>query len=69
MNLGYLFRSKHRTGEILPVTIALWDGGTRNLEPRADFLQQRCDAGGAVLVLDTSGVGAMLPPTPQRRAD
>lgn len=60
-NLGYLFRQTARDGETLPVTIALWDGGTRVLQQHEAFIQEICASGRAVLVLDTSGVGALVP--------
>jgi hypothetical protein len=60
-NFGYLLRATAREGETLPVTIALWDGGTRALHQHETVLQEICATGRAVLVLDTSGVGALLP--------
>jgi hypothetical protein len=60
-NLGYLFRETNRDGETLPVTLALWDNGTRAVQSLADTITSLCAEGRAVLVLDTSGVGALLP--------
>ncbi|MDX1933475.1 MAG: prolyl oligopeptidase family serine peptidase [Capsulimonadales bacterium] len=60
-NLGYLFRASARDGETLPVTMALWDDGTRAVRSHASVIQEICASGRAVLVPDTSGVGALLP--------
>ncbi|HSV72304.1 MAG TPA: hypothetical protein VLH79_00925 [Chthonomonadales bacterium] len=58
---GVLFRDIDRRGLSLRVTIALWDGGTSCLEPHGTWLRQTCADGRAVLVLDVSGAGALLP--------
>lgn len=44
-----------------PVTIALWPRGTKRLAPRIDWIRQTCLSGRAVLVLDVSGDGAVMP--------
>jgi hypothetical protein len=60
-NNGYLFRESSRAGETLPVTLALWDGGTNVLQPHLATLRRLCGAGRAVLVLDVSGSGTLTP--------
>jgi hypothetical protein len=60
-NHGCLLRHHERAGESLPVTLALWDGGTNNLQGHGDWIRQTCRDGRAVLVLDVSGTGVLHP--------
>ncbi len=60
-NNGYLFRESARSGETLPVTIALWDGGTNVLQPHLHTIRRLCLGGRAVLVLDVTGSGTLTP--------
>ena len=60
LNHGFVFRS---TEADAPVTIAVWDGGTTSLAAHAEWIRKTCEAGRAVLVLDTSGVGQLVPNT------
>ncbi|WP_176705946.1 alpha/beta hydrolase family protein [Paenibacillus hemerocallicola] len=60
-NHGFMFRSKDGVDQAAPVTIALWQRGTRSIEAHLDWLRQACRAGRAVLVLDVSGDGAITP--------
>ena len=60
-NEGLLFRdSKGRKGP-LPVTLALWEGGTTALQRHASWLRKTCGTGRAVLVLNLSGMGGIEP--------
>lgn len=59
-SFGVLFRDARRS-EHLPVTLAVWDSGTGALRPHWEWLRDTCATGRAVLVLDVSGVGALLP--------
>jgi cephalosporin-C deacetylase-like acetyl esterase len=61
INLGYLFRSITHTGKELPVTIALWEGGTSQLQSHAGWIRSTCAAGRAVLVVNISGLGSLEP--------
>lgn len=61
MNNGYLFRRNDRMGDTLPVTIAVWSGGTTALRPRLDWIRNTCAAGRAVFLVDLSGVGLLEP--------
>jgi dienelactone hydrolase len=61
LNHGYLFRLRELKGSRLPVTLALWDGGTTRLSPHLDWLKAACAAGRAVLVLNTTAAGAIAP--------
>jgi cephalosporin-C deacetylase-like acetyl esterase len=60
INAGLLFRESARKGRRLPVTLAVWDGGTRVLAAHWDWLRAQCRAGRAVLVVDVSGTGSLL---------
>lgn len=61
LNHGLLFRVAARHGKRLPVTLAIWNGGTSVLRPHASWIRTQCRAGRAVLVLDVSGAGALQP--------
>jgi len=60
-NHGIAFRHFHHTDRKLPVTLAVWDGGTGCLHPHLEWIQNTCNEGRTVLVLDVSGVGALFP--------
>jgi hypothetical protein len=59
-NLGMLIRAPG-AAPIERVVLALWNDGTAAISRHADWIEQRCRAGEAVLVLDPSGVGALKP--------
>lgn len=58
---GCLLRHHERADETLPVTIALWDGGTNSLQSHGDWIRRTCQSGRAVLILDVSGTGVLQP--------
>ncbi|NSW89118.1 MAG: acetylxylan esterase [Firmicutes bacterium] len=60
-NYGVLFRDYQFIGEDLPATIAVWDGGTTQIQPHIKWIRDTCNLRRAVMVLDTSGVGNILP--------
>jgi len=60
-NHGYLFRHFAHEDRELPVTLAIWEGGTNRLQPHLPWLRATCAEGRAVLALDVSGVGAVAP--------
>lgn len=60
-NIAYLGRPTALDGKELPVTICLWDGGTRQLAEREAMIGKICGAGRAALICDVSGAGAMVP--------
>lgn len=60
-NHGFLFRDSSFDGQDLPVTMAVWNGGTSSLKPHAEWVAQTCASGRAVLVLDLSAMGAINP--------
>ena len=60
-NNAFAFRDTQFEGQELPVTIAVWDDGTSQLQPHWEWISRACSSGRAVMVLDTSGVGALEP--------
>lgn len=61
-NLGMLFRpTTPRSSQPLPVTIALWDDGTRALSKHAAWIEAEVAQGRAVLVVNLSGMGPLKP--------
>jgi dienelactone hydrolase len=60
-NLGMLFRAKGATDAKRPVTIALWDDGTRALVKHEAWIREECARGRAVLVVNLSGMGPLKP--------
>ena len=60
-NHAFLFRECSSTGTDLPVTIAVWDGGTSCLGPHIDWIRSTCTGNRAVMVLDVTGVGSLQP--------
>ncbi len=64
-NLAYLICPKrsanHPENAPVPVTICLWDGGTRRLFEQEDDIRRICDSGRVALICDLSGCGSLLP--------
>jgi hypothetical protein len=46
---------------VLPITIAIWDGGTTSIHEHLPWLQETLESGRTVLVLDVSGAGNITP--------
>ena len=67
-NLGMLFRPAGGQGRI-PVTLALWEDGTKALAKHATWLRAECGRGRAVLVLNLCGVGPLKPDPVNSRAE
>jgi len=68
MNSGYVFRDAADGGDLtedsnrrLPLTVAVWRGGTRRLKDHWAWIQDTCHSGRAVLVLNVSGCGPHEP--------
>ncbi|OXM87955.1 alpha/beta hydrolase family protein [Paenibacillus rigui] len=55
-----IFESKH-SGRRLPVTIAVWDGGSSQLDAHAEWIEHTCSQDRIVLVLNPTGIGPLLP--------
>jgi dienelactone hydrolase len=58
---AFVFRTERFAARKLPVTIALWPGGTSRMQPHEQWIRETCASGRAVMVLDVTGVGALLP--------
>jgi len=61
LNSSLTFRNYRFLGKKLPVSIAVWDGGTTQLQPHAGWIRETCSKGRAVMVLDVSGAGNLMP--------
>ncbi|MCE5200480.1 MAG: prolyl oligopeptidase family serine peptidase [Armatimonadota bacterium] len=61
VNYGILLRDFHFAGQDLPVTLAVWDGGTNCIRPHMKWIRETCASGRAVLILDMSGIGSLEP--------
>ncbi|MDQ0888969.1 hypothetical protein QFZ81_004057 [Paenibacillus sp. V4I9] len=48
-------------GHKLPVTIAVWDGGSNQLQTHAKWIEETCASGRLVMVLNPTGIGPLLP--------
>ncbi|KQX58720.1 alpha/beta hydrolase family protein [Paenibacillus sp. Root444D2] len=48
-------------GNKLPVTIAVWDGGSSQLEAHAKWIEATCASGRLAMVLNPTGIGPLLP--------
>ncbi|NOU96809.1 hypothetical protein GC093_26835 [Paenibacillus sp. LMG 31456] len=48
-------------GQKLPVTIAVWDGGSSQLEVHSKWIEKTCAAGRIAMVLNPTGIGPLLP--------
>lgn len=61
-NHAIVFRDKARLeSSELPVTIAVWEGGTNRLQPHLDWIRTICMSGRMAMVLDLTGVGPLGP--------
>ena len=56
-NHAYIFRKFEHGDNPLPVTIALWDGGTARMQAHYEWIRQTCSQDRAVMVLDATGLG------------
>ncbi|MFC0210875.1 alpha/beta hydrolase family protein [Paenibacillus chartarius] len=61
LNHSLQFLDSSLASRKLPVTIAVWDGGTKQLEEHAAWIQETCAAGRIAMVLNPTGIGALLP--------
>ena len=57
LNHAYTFRTLDNIDSRLPVTVAVWDGGTKNLASHMDWIYKTCRSGRSVLVFDNSATG------------
>ncbi|MBI4720073.1 MAG: hypothetical protein HY770_02360, partial [Chitinivibrionia bacterium] len=61
LNEGILFRNYRFAEKTLPVTLAVWNGGTTATHRHLAWLRKTCDAGRAVMVLNVTGIGGSEP--------
>lgn len=59
-NALHFFRSELAGGK-LPVTIAIWDGGTKQINEHAEWIEDICASGRMAMVLNPVGIGSLLP--------
>jgi len=60
-NHAFIFTGEDYTNTKKSFTIAVWDGGTGNIQSHSDWIRKECSLGKSVLVLDVSGVGVCKP--------
>lgn len=60
-NHAYMFRRSNFIGQKLPVVIAVWKRGTRELSAHWNWISETAAAGKVVVVLDVVGEGAVTP--------
>ncbi|MDF2718323.1 MAG: hypothetical protein K0R28_5248 [Paenibacillus sp.] len=58
---GFLFSDSAPGLSQRPLAIAIWEGGTTRLQAHESWIRGQCSQGGAVLVLDLTGTGALAP--------
>lgn len=58
---GFLFSDSADGLSKRPLTIAVWEGGTSSLQQHESWIRGQCASGGAILVLDVAGTGALAP--------
>lgn len=58
---AYTFRDYKDAGKELPVTVAVWAGGTTEIQTHIGWIRKTCQSGRAVMVLDVTGDGGLLP--------
>jgi cephalosporin-C deacetylase-like acetyl esterase len=57
---AFTFR-RQEDDQVLPLTIAVWDKGTKSLRSHLEWIRETCLSSRAVMVLDVSGVGTLRP--------
>jgi len=58
-----LYITPHGTPEDakLPVSLAIWDGGSKTLAPHLAWIRETCKSGRAAAILDVTGTGPLKP--------
>jgi cephalosporin-C deacetylase-like acetyl esterase len=64
INHAICVRQTKLAGRTLPVTIAIWDGGSTRLQQHGDWIKRVSESGRAIVVLNVSGAGSLSPRTP-----
>jgi len=60
-NHAYVFKKEHSAETGMPVVIAVWERGTRQLATHMEWIRETIALGKAVMVVDVSGEGAVMP--------
>jgi hypothetical protein len=60
-NHALVLRHFEKRDQTLPLTMAIWPGGTTRLQPHLTWIRRTCGAGRAVMVFEPSGIGAIAP--------
>jgi Dipeptidyl aminopeptidases/acylaminoacyl-peptidases len=60
-NHSIMFTDFRFAGRILPATIAVWSGGTCDIQTHINWIRRETGSGRTVIVLDVTGVGALSP--------
>lgn len=61
LNHALQFYDSKLHGQTLPVTLAVWDGGTSQLEVHSQWIEETCASGRIAMVLNPTGIGPLLP--------
>lgn len=61
MNHALVFRNYSFAGKKVPLTIAVWNGGSNDLQTHMNWLRTACASGCVVMVLNVAGAGAITP--------
>ncbi|KRF06861.1 hypothetical protein ASG89_18620 [Paenibacillus sp. Soil766] len=61
LNHGLQFFDSKLAGAKLPVTIAIWDGGSNQLQQHAKWIEETTASGRLAMVLNPTGIGPLLP--------
>ena len=60
-NFSNCVRKSSMVGKTLPVTLAIWEGGTTQVVKHISWLRRECAKGRAVLIVDVTGTGTSEP--------
>ena len=61
MNHAYAIRPVEMGQQKLPVTVMMWDGGTKSLQPHWNEICRCCEQGRVCMIVDTTGLGHLAP--------
>ena len=56
-NFAFLIRESKNAGKKLPIWLAVWENGTKEIQDNEALIRQKCSEGYEVAVLDVTGVG------------
>ena len=58
-NAAMMFKDFRYLDKKIPVTIAIWSGGTTKLQEHFEWIKKTCNGGKAVMVLDVTATGSL----------